>query len=54
MLAIFKNEVGSLREDLGEQFSGFQSEVMEELTEASTRIDEFMVPKIWISRTTSK
>ena len=49
----FQNEVGSLREDLGEQFSGFQSEVMEELTEASTRIDEFMVPKIWISKTTS-
>eukprot|EP00090_Calanus_glacialis_P021264 TRINITY_DN32824_c0_g1_i1.p1 TRINITY_DN32824_c0_g1~~TRINITY_DN32824_c0_g1_i1.p1 ORF type:complete len:262 (-),score=56.28 TRINITY_DN32824_c0_g1_i1:93-824(-) len=49
----FQNEVGSLREDLGEQFSGFQSEVLEELTEASTRIDEFMVPKIWISKTTS-
>ena len=49
----FQNEVGSLRDDIGDKFAGFQSEMIEELTEASTRIDEFMLPKIWISKTSS-
>ena len=46
---IFNSDVDSLRMDLSEQFSSFQSGIIEQFTEASIRYNEFMIPKIWIS-----
>ena len=51
---VFDNEVGALREDLSEQFTNFQSGIIEQFTEASIRYNEFMIPKIWISKATLK
>merc|ERR1719419_951642 len=51
---VFDNEVGSLREDLSEQFSSFQSGIIEQFTEASIRYNEFMIPKVWISKASLK
>ena len=46
---MFDGEVESLRTDLGEQFSSFQSGIIEQFTEASIRYNEFMVAKVWLS-----
>ena len=46
---VFNNDMDSLRGDLSEQFSNFQSGIIEQFTEASIRYNEFMIPKIWVS-----
>ena len=46
---VFNSDVDALRLDLSEQFSNFQSGIIEQFTEASIRYNEFMIPKIWIS-----
>ena len=51
---IFDSEVGALREDLSQQFSSFQSGIIEQFTEASIRYNEFMIPKVWITKASLK
>ena len=46
---VFNGDIESLRGDLSEQFSNFQSGIIEQFTEASIRYNEFMIPKIWVS-----
>ena len=46
---MFNSDVDALRTDLTEEFSSFQSSIIEQFTEASIRYNEFMVPKIWVS-----
>ena len=46
---LFNGDIDSLRVDLSEQFSNFQSGIIEQFTEASIRYNEFMIPKIWVS-----
>ena len=46
---VFNDDMDSLRGDLSEQFSSFQSGIIEQFTEASIRYNEFMIPKIWVS-----
>ena len=46
---VFNGDMDSLRGDLSEQFSNFQSGIIEQFTEASIRYNEFMIPKIWVS-----
>ena len=46
---MFNSDVDALRTDLIEEFSSFQSSIIEQFTEASIRYNEFMVPKIWVS-----
>ena len=46
---MFNSDVDALRTDLIEEFSTFQSSIIEQFTEASIRYNEFMVPKIWVS-----
>ena len=46
---MFNSDVDALRTDLTEEFSSFQSSIIEQFTEASIRYQEFMVPKIWVS-----
>ena len=48
-IELFNSDINSLRADLSEQFSNFQSGIIEQFTEASIRYQEFMVPKIWVS-----
>lgn len=46
---VFNSDVDALRTDITEEFSSFQSSIIEQFTEASIRYQEFMVPKIWLS-----
>ena len=46
---MFNSDVDALRTDFTEEFSSFQSSIIEQFTEASIRYQEFMVPKIWLS-----
>ena len=46
---VFNSDVDALRTDLSQEFSSFQSNIIEQFTEASIRYQEFMVPKIWVS-----
>ena len=48
-IELFNSDIDSLRADLSEQFSNFQSGIIEQFTEASIRYNEFMIPKIWVS-----
>ena len=48
-IELFNSDINSLRADLSEQFSNFQSGIIEQFTEASIRYNEFMIPKIWVS-----
>ena len=48
-IELFNSDIDSLRADLSEQFSSFQSGIIEQFTEASIRYNEFMIPKIWVS-----
>ena len=45
---VFNSDMDSLRGDLSEQFSNFQSGIIEQFTEASIRYNEFMIPKSWV------
>ena len=49
LVEVFNSDVDALRTDLSEEFSSFQSSLIEQFTEASIRYQEFMVPKIWVS-----
>ena len=50
----YKSDVVGLKEDLEDKLSEIQEETMDRISEASTRIDEFMVPKLWLSKVNPK
>ena len=50
----YKSDVVGLKEDLEDKLSEIQVETMDRISEASTRIDEFMVPKLWLSKVNPK
>ena len=46
----YKSDVVGLKEDLEDKLSEIHEETLDRISEASTRIDEFMVPKLWLSK----
>ena len=50
----YKSDVVGLKEDLEDKLSEIQVETLDRISEASTKIDEFMVPKLWLSKVNPK
>ena len=50
----YKNDVVGLKEDLEDKLSEIQVETFDRISEASTKIDEFMFPKLWLSKVNPK
>jgi len=46
--------LNGVKDDVLEDFSAFQSDMIVQFTEATTRFDEFMSPKLWLTTTTPK
>ena len=50
----YKTEVKELNEGLNKKLSVIQHETLDRISEASQRIDEFMIPKLWLHKVNSK
>ena len=50
----YKNEVVQLNEGVNKQLSEIKHETWDKISEASSRMNEFMIPKLWLSRVKTK
>ena len=50
----YKNEVEQLNEGVNKQLSEIKHETWDKISEASSRMNEFMIPKLWLSRVKTK
>ena len=50
----FENKIEMFNEDIIDKLTEAKEDIWKQIHEASTRIDEFMIPKLWLSKVNSK